>query len=290
MRESLARCALLVACGPWLVACGPAPRHDGTGDDDNTGPDAYVGNNGCAMGTESIYTIDQFNYRLSRFDPATKTFADLGSLACPSSGGGTPFSMSIDRQANAYVLYNTGELFRVAIAGLQCTKTTWTSSALKVFGMGFSTDEVGGQAETLFVGGGQNQTQASYTLAKLNLSSMAATPIGMQPQLPEMTGTGNAELWGFMPAATMAKIVKFDKATGAALTTYNEPTLSGTMTGYAFAHWGGDFWVFLIKNSEPSTTVYQVDGMTGAIKGTTPTTNRTIVGAGVSTCAPTVIF
>jgi hypothetical protein len=283
MRETtLALCAL-------LAACGPAPRHDGSGDDDDT-LDAYVGNNGCAMGTESIYTIDQFNYRLSRFDPATKAFMDLGPLSCPSSGGGTPFSMSVDRQANAWVLYNTGELFRVALAGLQCTKTTWSSPSLKVFGMGFSTDEPGGQAETLFVGGGQNQTQSSYTLAKLNLASMAATPIGMQPQLPEMTGTGNAELWGFMPAATMSKIVKFDKMTGAAITTYDEPSLSGTMTGYAFAHWGGDFWVFLIKNNEPSTTVYQVDGMTGAIKGTTPTMGRTIVGAGVSTCAPVVIL
>jgi len=30
--------------------------------------------------------------------------------------------------------------------------------------------------------------------------------------------------------------------------------------------------------------------MTGAIKTTTPTSGRTIVGAGVSTCAPTVIL
>ena len=47
---------------------------------------------------------------------------------------------------------------------------------------------------------------------------------------------------------------------------------------------------FLIKNAEPSTTVYQIDGMTGTIKGTTPTSGRTIVGAGVSTCAPVVIL
>ena len=60
-------------------------------------------------------------------------------------------------------------------------------------------------------------------------------------------------------------------------------------TGYAFAHWGGDYWVFLIKNSEASTTVYQVNGMTGAITSTTPTTGRVIVGAGVPTCAPVVI-
>jgi hypothetical protein len=30
--------------------------------------------------------------------------------------------------------------------------------------------------------------------------------------------------------------------------------------------------------------------MTGTIKSTTPTTGRTIVGAGVSTCAPVVIL
>lgn len=275
-----------------VVACGPAPRDRG-GDDTTTsdGNSGGDGNSNCAMGTESIYTIDQFNYRLSRFDPSTKTFTDLGSLSCPSSGGGTPFSMSIDRQANAWVLYNTGELFQVTLSNLHCTKTTWVGpSNLKVFGMGFSTDQPGGQTETLYVGGGATQMQSSYTLAKLNLASMTATPIGTQTQLPEMTGTGNAELWGFMPEATTARVVKFDKTTGAAALTYTLPSLAGTMTGYAFAHWGGDFWVFLIKNNETSTTVYQVSGMTGAIVGTTPTTGRTIVGAGVSTCAPVVIF
>ncbi|HET9991599.1 MAG TPA: hypothetical protein VFQ65_23890, partial [Kofleriaceae bacterium] len=79
------------------------------------------------------------------------------------------------------------------------------------------------------------------------------------------------------------------KTNGTIAMTFPEPTLAGTMTGYAFAHWGGDYWVFLIKNSEASTTVYQVDGTTGAITSTTPTTGRVIVGAGVSTCAPVII-
>jgi hypothetical protein len=156
--------------------------------------------------------------------------------------------------------------------------------------MGFSTNEAMGAEETLFVGGGQTQTQASYTLAKLDTMTMTASPIGTQTQLPEMTGNAKAELWGFMPDATNARVVQFDKTNGSALKTYNLPTLAGTMTGYAFAHWGGDYWVFLIKNSEPATSVYQVDGATGMIKSTTPTQGRTIVGAGVSTCAPTVIL
>lgn len=119
---------------------------------------------------------------------------------------------------------------------------------------------------------------------------MTATVLGNQPILPEMTGTGGAELWGFMPNATTAKVVKFDKATATVSKSYDEPTLAGDMAGYAFAHWGGDFWVFLQKSGEFQSTVYQVDGATGTIESTTAAPGRTIVGAGVSTCAPTVIL
>ena len=43
-----------------------------------------------------------------------------------------------------------------------------------------------------------------------------------------------------------------------------------------------------ITGADP-TIVYQVSPQ-GQLKGMTPTTNRRIVGAGVSTCAPTVIL
>jgi hypothetical protein len=293
MRERISIAALGV-----LIACGPGARGgDDIGDDggdDDGGPDAFAGGDGgggnCADGTELIYTIDQFGARLSTFDPASRTFQDLGVLSCPATAGSTPFSMSVDRNANAWVLYSSGQMFRVQLPGLTCTATAWASQAgLNVFGMGFSSDAPGSTTETLYVGGGASQTQTSFTFASIDLATMTATPIGTQPQLPEMTGTGDAELWGFMPDATNARVVQFDKATGAIVTNYPLPSLAGTNTGYAFAHWGGDFWVFLIKNAEPSTTVYQIDGATGVIEGTTPTTGRTIVGAGVSTCAPIVI-
>ena len=284
MRGSLASFALV------LIACGPPPRDPGgVGDDDGTTDGRDPGNGDCADGTELVYTIDQFADKLSQFDPATKTFHDLGPLNCPTQTGATPFSMSVARDGTAWVLYNSGELFEVAIANLACTKTQWSSpNGLKVFGMGFSTDEAGGSSETLYVGGGQSQAPP-FMLAAVNTASLTAMPIGMQPQLPEMTGTGNAELWGFFPDATTPRVVQFDKTTGAIVKSFNEPTLAASDPGYAFAHWGGDYWVFLIRNGEPSTNVYQVDGMTGAIESTTPTQNRTIVGAGVSTCAPVVI-
>jgi hypothetical protein len=102
-----------------------------------------------------------------------------------------------------------------------------------------------------------------------------------------MTGNSNAELWGFIPAETTARVVQFNKTDGSIITSFTEPTLAGTSNGYAFAHWGGDYWVFL--STQGMTTVYQVDHTSGAITSTTPAPGRTIVGAGVSTCAPIVI-
>jgi len=275
-----------------FVACGAPHRDPGSGgdDDDGTGTDGANPNGDCADGTELVYTIDQLDNKLSQFDPATKTFHDIGPMQCQVSGGATPFSMSVARDGMAWVLYNDGELFKVSIVTLACQKTQWSSpNGLKVFGMGFSTDMPGGSAETLYVGGGQSQTQSSYTLAAINTASLTAMPIGQQPALPEMTGTGNAELWGFFPDATTPRVVQFDKTTGAIIKSFNEPTLAAQDPGYAFAQWGGDYWVFLVR-SGGSTTVYQVDGMTGAIESTTAAPGRTIVGAGVSTCAPVVVL
>jgi hypothetical protein len=158
---------------------------------------------------------------------------------------------------------------------------------LTVFGMGFSTDTVGGQTDSLFVGGGAQQEESSYSLAKINTATMTAQIVGSEPDLPEMTGNSNAELWGFIPADTSARVVQFDKTDGSVITSFDEPTLAGTTNGYAFAHWGGDYWVFI--STQAMTTVYQVDHTSGAITSTTPAPGRTVVGAGVSTCAPTVI-
>jgi hypothetical protein len=273
-----------------VVGCA-APRRDNGGGDDDGGADSGVSGGECADGTELVYTIDQVGSRLSTFDPSTRTFHDLGSLSCPTSGGATPFSMSVDRAGNAWVLYNNGELFKVGLQGLGCQRLTWTPpSGLRVFGMGFSTEMIGGDAESLFIGGGLTQMQTSYILARVDPNTMTATTFGSQPQLPEMTGNGNAELWGFMPEATTARVVQFDKASGAVIKTYQQPTLGGTNTAYAFAHWGGDYWVFLQRNAETNTTVYQVDGTTGAITSMTPAPGHTVVGAGVSTCAPVILL
>jgi hypothetical protein len=278
----------------FAVACGPSSRGQFMGGDD-TSADSNNNNNsnsdGCSDAAKLIYVVDE-NNKLSQFDPATKSFHDLGSLSCPAMSGATPFSMAVDRNAIAWVLFSSGELFRVDTMSLACTKTTWHSTAsLAEFGMGFSTDAAGGTTDTLYIAGGTAPDSGSTQLATVSTSSFTSSPVGTIQGWPELTGNGNGELWGFFPDVAMPRVEKINKTTGApAQTPFNESSLAGMPSAWAFGFWGGDYWIFLMKDLEFSTTVYQIDGTTGAVKGMTPTLTRTIVGAGVSTCAPTVIF
>ncbi len=241
-----------------------------------------------------IYVVD-VNNQLSTYDPTTRAFNDKGALVCPASGGATPFSMGIDRNASAYVLYSSGELFKVDTATLDCQPTAWQpggpSGLLQVFGMGFSTDTAGGTTDQLYIAGGFGPNiETSSRLNTLDVGTMAPTQVGTVQEWPELTGTGDAELFGFFPSETAPRIEKLDKSTGSASQPFALPTLQGLPMSWAFAFFGGNFHVFLQRDTENATAVYEVNGQTGAITNTLPTNTRSIVGAGVSTCAPTVIL
>ena len=295
MQKSMQLALALFLAPVVLTACGPADSRGVDGNPGGNGDGGGTGSNqaGCSDAAKLVYVVDA-NNTFSQFDPATKMFKDLGQLNCPAQFLATPFSMGVDRDANAWVLYSdgsSGELFKVDTTTLGCTRTTWSSpSSLQEFGMGFSTDTAGGSTDTLFIAGGMGPSDPTSTLAKLNTSSFSASTVGTIQGWPELTGTGNAELWGFFPDTTNPRIEKINKTSGAALTTYPLSSLAGMPMAWAFAFWGGDFWVFLERKSDSSTTVYQVNGQTGAIKGMTATGSRRIVGAGVSTCAPVVIL
>ncbi len=271
-----------------IAACGPNRGDDDgtTGDGGNVNGDGANAN--CSEAAKLVYVVDA-NNTLSTFDPVTKVFSDKGQLNC--SPGASPFSMGIDRNAGAYVLYDSGQLFKVDTMTLACTPTSWSSpNGLLEFGMGFSTDTPGGSTDTLFIAGGLGPTDPTSALNKLDVTSMAPTSVGTVTDWPELTGTGDAELWGFFPSTTSPRIEKIDKTSGAALQTFPLGSIAGMPQAWAFAFFGGDFFVFLMRDTELSTTVHQVSGATGQIVGATPTNTRTIVGAGVSTCAPTQIF
>ena len=85
---------------------------------------------GCSDASKLVYVVDE-NNKLSTFNPPTKVFTDLGTLNCPAQFAATPFSMGIDRNATAWVLYSSGELMRVASSPVVIVYTTHGRSALR---------------------------------------------------------------------------------------------------------------------------------------------------------------
>ncbi len=65
-----------------------------------------------------------------------------------------------------------------------------------------------------------------------------------------------------------------------------EPSPFSGGTAWAFAFWGGDFYIFY-QGPNPTTDVYIFSPGNGAAKLDRNLPNLRIVGAGISTCAPT---
>ncbi len=61
--------------------------------------------------------------------------------------------------------------------------------------------------------------------------------------------------------------------------------VNASVGGYAFSFWGGDFYFYTAPTDQ--TIVTHLSSATGTTTNASPLT-FTIVGAGVSTCAPTV--
>ena len=229
----------------------------------------------------NVYVVDS-NGMLSAFDTNTHQFFDIGVLHCPSTGNSQPFSMSIARDSTAYVLYENGEVFAVNTMNASCKKTVFmpNQKGFLTFGMGFVADEPGSQTETLYV--------ASATkLAKVAFPDMTISVLGSMQGNPELTGTADGELWGFFPSTDSVAVTQIDKTNGALGTSLSLPTLLGSPRSWAFAFWGGSFWIFFARQSDPSTSVYRLDRTTGQVAKVVSGSGRQIVGAGVSSCAPT---
>ncbi len=264
------------------------------------------GGNGCNSGsTEFIYVVDDASNFLS-FDPSALSggspFTQIGTLSCPAgaplgaaTGPATPFSMSVDRNGTAWVLYNSGEIFHVSTTSANCQATGWTvgNGGFQHFGMGFVSDSPGSSEETLFIAGGAADNLVGGNLGTINPDNLALTTIGTLPnaeQSPELTGTGDAKLYGYFPGNLNAFVANLDKTTGAQGQSWPTTSLDGGATAWAFAHWGGKFYIFATSGFlTQNNAVYELDPATGTNTTVIPTSAYRVVGAGVSTCAPTQI-
>jgi hypothetical protein len=242
--------------------------------------------NPCPAGTNFIFTIDS-DTTLSRFNPVSNQFFDVGAISCPTVFGGTPNSMAIDRQGNGWLNYSSGELFRLITAQNACSPTGYQpgQGGFTNFGMSFAQDTPGGPQETLYVADTSNGGPTKFgtiDLMSFQLENLIDIPGGT---MPELTGDDEAGLWGFFPADSPPKIARIDKQTGTLDEVISLPQLSGNPQAWGVAHYQGDFYVFLQRNNDPSTRIYRINRTTHAFSVVVSNTGRRIVGVGVATCA-----
>ena len=267
-----------------------------------------------ADGVDLVYVVDEAN-RLLSFDPrkldvAQDPFTLIGTLACQPQLGSvpgrtgqpvTPFSMAVDREGTAWVMYTSGEIFKVSIQDASCQASPYTArqANLLLFGMGFVTDTAGGTTEKLYVGGGRADTGPNGQLAVIDTSVAAPSPTilgtlsAVAESAPEMTGTSEAKLFAFYPGLNKAYVQEVNKANGAPLgTEFLIPGgLGGQVRAWAFAQWGGKFYIFVTTavGATNNSTVRVIDRATGTYSQPLQNLPYLIVGAGVSTCAPVVV-
>jgi hypothetical protein len=235
-------------------------------------------------GATLIYVVTVSNELMS-FYPPSATFAPIGKLACAARDpAATPFSMAVDHTGVAYVVFSDGELFRVSTSTAACQRTGFTTGGrfATTFGMAYVKDNTG-TGETLYVAEKACPSRLGWIDTKrftLNVVGVVSPPWCNA----ELTGTGAGELFSFDATGpdTDAAISRIDKS--AARVTARS-VLPGVHQGtaWAFAFWGGDFYMFTAPVSGTVVTRFRPsDGSIGQVAQLADQ----VVGAGVSTCAP----
>jgi hypothetical protein len=148
--------------------------------------------------------------------------------------------------------------------------------------MGFATDDANTWHDALYIAN-------SDQLAELDTGTWGLSDLGGMPSQSELTGNADGELWAFLPLENPAALVEIDKVSGGTMQQMSLPSFvdAADLDAFAFANWGGDFYLFVRTFGMGNTTdVYKVSA-TGDLTPMSMDTGMDIVGAGVSTCAPT---
>jgi hypothetical protein len=239
-----------------------------------------------------IYVVSQENGLFS-YHPPSGTLRRIGTIACPVdptvTPPPTPWSMSVDRAGTAYVIFNDGHLFRVHTSDARCEATSYTpnQNGWLTFGMGFTADRTD-PGERLFVteadfmGPSQGLAWIDTTTLRLNVVGPYSTTLGRS----ELTGSRDGRLFAFSLDPAAGSNVSEVDPTSARVLSSTHLDIGTPESAWAGAFYGGDFYLFTTPpGARSGTTVTRyrpADGSTTVVSSLT----ETIVGAGVSTCAP----
>ena len=229
-----------------------------------------------------VYAVTEADEMLS-FYPPDSSFKVIGLIKCPTGPTNHPFSMAVDRKGVAYVEYNDGNIFKVSTANASCQATSYVANqgAFTTFGMGFATIGAG-PAEQLFI------VTTDGTLGVIDTMTLKTSTVGLlTPTIVDSELTGDGRLYGFYRPVLNSResaVAEFDKKTAKVLGADPLPMVDQGR-GWAFAFWGGVFYLFTTPNPTGPQSTYRFDPMTKNVVLVAQYASA-IVGAGVSTCAP----
>jgi hypothetical protein len=246
----------------------------------------------CADANKDVFVIAEDRSFYS-FHPPTLTFESKGLLDCPT-GGATPTSMAVDRNGLAWVRHSDGSVWKVDTRDLSCEATAYQPqvAAFAKFGMGFATETKGGSAEVLYLSDSNGAGLGKLDTKALSVSFIGAYTGGLTGMPSELTGTGDGKLYGFF-VTSPAQVAEISRATGEILATKE---LAGVYAGnaWAFSFYGGDFFIYTSsegggppRGGGGGSDVTRYRPSDGTIEVVKSKIGFKIVGAGVSTCAPT---
>lgn len=284
--------ALLVAA----LACGCGARSSLPSPTPGPGSSPEICTNGDDSPVFVVSYATDGSAVIHRFDPPSATFTTVQKLSCmidPSTPEGeTPFSMAVDHAGQAYVLFRDGRVFRADTDGTDCSPTSYTydpSLFSQVFGMGFAASAAWG-GERLFVSSFFDGTPSR--LGYIDTDAMTFHPVGTFSKdvgYAELTGTGDGQLFGFgiTENDSTAHVVTIDPDT-AAIVSDTAVSADENPGGWAFAFWGGDYYLFYSGATlfSEGSTVDRIRADGTVDQGYAKLPGRTIMGAGVSVCAP----
>lgn len=240
----------------------------------------------CPDGGGTLVYLISFDGDLMSFYPPTRAVKTIGRIACPTNE--QPTSMAVDRTGIAYSVFTNGTVWQLSTATAACIATSYAPNQLgfESFGMGFVAT---GGIDELYVSdtsGVGAPSGISRGLARMDTSTFALSFVGdfNPPQSRcELTGTGDGRLFGYcLDRASGSTINELDKNTANVIASDTLQVGNGG-DAFAFAFWGGSFWLFNSPGATTTVTQYDPANKTEKVVTTIP---GTIVGAGVSTCAP----
>ncbi len=252
-------------------------------------PDGSVDNLECSEELKQIYVVSNGGREvLYRFEPRSLTFTRLFDLGVTCSGAAGVTSMGVSRDGTAYIHFDQS-LWKLDLQTGACVATRFvlpdsvSQDGKGLFGMGFSKVSADASAdERLYI-------QPGSSLASVDLSSFEVKAVGSNAfATAELTGTGSGELFGFDISSGV--VARLDKSNGSVVgTRYRTSAAAGTGDwSFAFAQWGGDFWLFTSDSADGSkpARVTRYSPETNTSEVVVADVGFSIIGAGSSTCAP----